>query len=260
MLFEGAQGTLLDIDHGTYPFVTSSNPIAGGACAGAGVGPTRIDQVWGVAKAYTTRVGEGPFPTELDDEVGATMCEGGHEFGTTTGRERRCGWLDLVALRYAVRINGITHLAITKLDVLSGLPALKVCTRYRAGRRVLDEFPYPRPTSTTPRRSTRSCPAGTRTSATARSWQDLPEEARDYVQYIATSRRPGEVHRRRARRATRRSSCRARSGAAARSEAKPGDGRREARAVRGAAVRAARAPVYRTYFRSSRSLPRRPAT
>ncbi len=134
VLFEGAQGTLLDIDFGTYPFVTSSNPIAGGACTGAGVGPTRIDHVVGVAKAYTTRVGEGPFPTELFDDVGAAMCEVGHEFGTTTGRKRRCGWLDLVALRYAVRTSGITHLAITKLDVLSGLPALKVCTRYQAGR------------------------------------------------------------------------------------------------------------------------------
>ena len=141
MLFEGAQGALLDIDFGTYPFVTSSNPIAGAACTGTGVGPTRIDHVIGVAKAYTTRVGEGPFPTELFDDVGAAMCEVGHEFGTTTGRQRRCGWLDLVALRYAVRLSGITHLAITKLDVLTGLPTLKVCTRYKAGRKVLDEFP-----------------------------------------------------------------------------------------------------------------------
>ncbi len=141
VLFEGAQGALLDIDFGTYPFVTSSNPIAGAACTGIGVGPTRIDHVIGVAKAYTTRVGEGPFPTELFDETGTAMCEVGHEFGTTTGRQRRCGWLDLVALKYAVRLSGITHLAITKLDVLSGMPTLKVCTRYKAGRRVLDEFP-----------------------------------------------------------------------------------------------------------------------
>ncbi len=105
VLFEGAQGTLLDLDHGTYPFVTSSNPVAGAACVGAGVGPADIDEVWGVAKAYATRVGAGPFPTELDDEIGARCCERGHEYGTTTGRERRCGWLDLVALRYAVRLN-----------------------------------------------------------------------------------------------------------------------------------------------------------
>ncbi len=122
VLFEGAQGALLDIDFGTYPFVTSSNPISGAACTGIGVGPTRIDHVIGVAKAYSTRVGEGPFPTELFDETGIAMCEVGHEFGTTTGRQRRCGWLDLVALKYAVRLSGITHLAITKLDVLSGMP------------------------------------------------------------------------------------------------------------------------------------------
>ena len=120
VIFEGAQATLLDLDHGTYPFVTSSNPIAGAACVGAGVGPTDIDEVWGVAKAYATRVGAGPFPTELDDETGRLMVERGHEFGTTTGRERRCGWLDLVALRYAVRLNRISALVITKLDVLAG--------------------------------------------------------------------------------------------------------------------------------------------
>ena len=118
VLFEGAQATLLDLDHGTYPFVTSSNPIAGAADVGAGVGPTDIDEVWGVAKAYATRVGAGPFPTELEDEIGRQMVERGHEYGTTTGRERRCGWLDLVALRYAVRLNRMTALTITKLDVL----------------------------------------------------------------------------------------------------------------------------------------------
>src|SRR5881394_1232961 len=121
VIFEGAQGTLLDLDHGTYPFVTSSNPVAGAACVGAGVGPADIDEVWGVAKAYTTRVGAGPFPTELDDELGAHIRERGGERGTTTGRDRRTGWLDLVALRYAVRINRMTALAITKLDVLAGI-------------------------------------------------------------------------------------------------------------------------------------------
>src|SRR5450631_1778509 len=122
VLLEGAQGTMLDVDHGTYPFVTSSNPIAGAACAGIGIGPTRISRVVGVSKAYATRVGEGPFPTELDDADGARMLERGNEFGTTTGRQRRCGWIDLVALRYAARLSGFSELALTKLDVLSGFP------------------------------------------------------------------------------------------------------------------------------------------
>ena len=143
VLFEGAQATLLDLDHGTYPFVTSSNPIAGAATIGAGVGPTDIDEVWGVAKAYATRVGAGPFPTELDDEVGRHMLERGHEYGTTTGRERRCGWLDLVALRYAVRLNGMTALTITKLDVLRGIDPLRVAVRYRSKEgAIFDRFPY----------------------------------------------------------------------------------------------------------------------
>src|ERR671937_2009798 len=130
VIFEGAQATLLDIDHGTYPFVTSSNPVAGAACTGAGVGPKDIDEVWGVAKAYATRVGAGPFPTEIDDELAAALREAGGEYGTTTGRARRVGWLDLVALRYSARLNSMTALAVTKLDVLSGLERLLVCTRY----------------------------------------------------------------------------------------------------------------------------------
>jgi len=186
VLFEGAQGTLLDIDFGTYPFVTSSNPIAGGACTGAGVGPTRIDHVVGVAKAYVTRVGEGPFPTELFDDVGAAMCEVGHEFGTTTGRKRRCGWLDLVALRYAVRTSGITHLAITKLDVLSGLPTVKVCTRYEAGQGVHEEFPLLQTDFHHAKPLYEELPGWTEDIRDCESWQDLPEAARDYVQYIAT--------------------------------------------------------------------------
>src|SRR6476620_3516769 len=132
VLFEGAQATMLDLDHGTYPFVTSSNPIAGAACLGAGVGPTDIDEVWGVAKAYATRVGAGPFPTELEDDAGRHMLERGREYGTTTGRERRCGWMDLIALRYAVRLNGMTALTITKLDVLKGIDPLRVAVRYRS--------------------------------------------------------------------------------------------------------------------------------
>ena len=185
VLFEGAQGALLDIDFGTYPFVTSSNTIAGAACTGAGVGPTRIDHVIGVAKAYTTRVGEGPFPTELFDEVGTAMCEIGHEFGTTTGRQRRCGWLDLVALRYAVRLSGITHLALTKLDVLTGLPTLKVCTRYKAGRRVLDEFPLLQTDFHHARPVYEELPGWSEDLRECETWQDLPQAARDYVQYIA---------------------------------------------------------------------------
>jgi adenylosuccinate synthase len=131
VLFEGGQGTLLDLDHGTYPFVTSSSPIAAGAAVSFGIGPNRIDQVLGVAKAYVTRVGEGPFPSEIEGPAHEQVRELGQEFGTVTGRERRCGWLDLVALRFAVRVNGITSLALTKLDVLSAFPELPVCVRYR---------------------------------------------------------------------------------------------------------------------------------
>ncbi len=141
VIFEGAQGTLLDLDSGTYPFVTSSHPISGGFCAGAGIGPTAIKEVLGIAKSYTTRVGAGPFPTELDDEVGKHLLNVGKEFGTTTGRARRCGWLDAVILKLAVRINGLTSLAINKLDTLSGLKKLKIATHYmRNGKRV-DDFP-----------------------------------------------------------------------------------------------------------------------
>lgn len=149
VLFEGAQGTLLDLDHGTYPYVTSSHPVAASACLGAGIGPTKINKVIGVAKAYITRVGEGPYPTELFCEIGEFIRKQGHEYGTTTGRPRRCGWFDAVAARYAARINGLDFLAITKLDVLTGLDTLKICTSYKyrgeylyefpAGRRILEE-------------------------------------------------------------------------------------------------------------------------
>src|ERR1700704_1450264 len=143
VVVEGAQGAGLDIDHGTYPFVTSSNPVAGAACIGAGVGPKDIDEVWGVTKAYSTRVGSGPFPTELDGELADLIRERGREYGTTTGRPRRVGWLDLVALRYAARLNSLTALAVTKLDVLSGLDTISVCTRYRGAEGAeFDHFPY----------------------------------------------------------------------------------------------------------------------
>jgi len=141
VLFEGAQGTLLDIDLGTYPYVTSSHPVAGGACIGAGGGPTRIDLVMGVVKAYTTRVGEGPFPSELLDETGNEIRQRGFEYGTTTGRPRRCGWLDIVMLRYARRVNGLDRIAVTKLDVLDGMAKVKICTAYEYKGKVITEFP-----------------------------------------------------------------------------------------------------------------------
>jgi len=141
VLFEGAQGTLLDIDHGTYPYVTSSNSIAGGACTGLGVGPTKISGVLGVVKAYTTRVGSGPFPTEIKDSLGEKIREKGGEYGATTGRPRRCGWLDMVILKHSARINGLTGLAITKLDILDGLESIKICTGYKHNGKFHKEFP-----------------------------------------------------------------------------------------------------------------------
>lgn len=141
ILFEGAQATMLDIDHGTYPFVTSSSPIAGGACVGAGVGPGKIDAVIGVVKAYSTRVGEGPFPSELFDEVGEAIRTEGHEYGTVTGRARRCGWLDACVVKYAGYTNGLDYLAITRLDILDKLPKLKICVGYRYNGELLNEYP-----------------------------------------------------------------------------------------------------------------------
>ena len=186
VIFEGAQATLLDLDHGTYPFVTSSNPIAGAACVGAGVGPTDIDEVWGIAKAYATRVGAGPFPTELDDEVGERMLERGHEFGTTTGRRRRCGWMDLVALRYAVRLNRMNALTITKLDVLSGIDPLRVAVRYRSKEgAVLDSFPYHQSILHSAEPEYEDLPGFDADITGCRSEADLPPEARDYLRFIA---------------------------------------------------------------------------
>jgi len=186
VILEGAQGTLLDLDHGTYPFVTSSNPVAGAACVGAGVGPADIDEVWGVAKAYATRVGAGPFPTELEDETGRMLLERGHEFGTTTGRERRCGWLDLVALRYAVRLNRMTALAITKLDVLAGLDPLRVAIRYRSSEgAALNEFPYHQSILRSAEAEYREFPGFDGEIGECRNEADLPPQARDYLNFIS---------------------------------------------------------------------------
>jgi adenylosuccinate synthase len=186
VIFEGAQGTLLDLDHGTYPFVTSSNPIAGAACVGAGVGPADIDEVWGVAKAYTTRVGAGPFPTELDDDLGARIRERGGERGTTTGRDRRVGWLDLVALRYAVRLNRLSALAITKLDVLAGIDPLRVAVRYRSSEgALLDELPYHQSVLHAAEAQYESLPGFDQDIGGCRSESELPREARDYLEFVS---------------------------------------------------------------------------
>ncbi|MGK7873690.1 MAG: adenylosuccinate synthase [Xenococcaceae cyanobacterium] len=185
ILFEGAQGTLLDLDHGTYPYVTSSNPIAGGACVGAGVGPTIIDRVIGVAKAYTTRVGEGPFPTELHGEVGKLLGDRGAEFGTTTGRRRRCGWFDAVIGRYAVRINGLDCLAITKLDVLDELEEIKVCVAYELDGGTCHDFPSNASQFACCKPICETLPGWKQSTADCRSLDDLPEQALDYLKFLA---------------------------------------------------------------------------
>jgi adenylosuccinate synthase len=185
VLFEGAQGAMLDIDHGTYPFVTSSNPIAGAACTGSGVGPKDIDEIWGVCKAYTTRVGSGPFPTELDDEVGEELRTKGGEFGTTTGRPRRTGWLDLVALRYAARLNTLTSLVITKLDVLSGFERIMVCTRYRGQEGAeFEHFPYHQSVLHHAAGEFQPLEGWTEDLGECRSEADLPQAARDYLAFV----------------------------------------------------------------------------
>ncbi|MBX3191641.1 MAG: adenylosuccinate synthase [Labilithrix sp.] len=182
IVLEGAQGTLLDVDHGTYPFVTSSTPTAGGACVGAGVGPTRIDEVVGLVKAYTTRVGGGPFPTELHDDVGERIRKVGAEFGSVTGRPRRTGWLDLPALRYAVRVNGLDALAITKLDVLTGLDEVKVCVAYDTPRGRTRDLPMDELDHVTP--VYESFPGWKQDLAGARTMAELPAEARSYLELV----------------------------------------------------------------------------
>ncbi|MFP4120975.1 adenylosuccinate synthase [Coleofasciculus sp.] len=185
ILFEGAQGTLLDLDHGTYPYVTSSNPVAGGACVGAGVGPTMIDRVIGVAKAYTTRVGEGPFPTELHGEQGQLLCDRGAEFGTTTGRRRRCGWFDAVIGRYAVRINGMDCLAITKLDVLDTLEELKVCVAYEINGQRCEDFPSNARRFAQCQPIYKTLPGWQQSTVHCRTLEDLPKQALAYLKFLA---------------------------------------------------------------------------
>jgi adenylosuccinate synthase len=185
ILFEGAQGTLLDLDHGTYPYVTSSNPVAGGACIGAGVGPTCIDRVIGVAKAYTTRVGEGPFPTELHDEIGNQIGERGAEFGTTTGRKRRCGWFDGVIGRYAVRINGLDCLAVTKLDVLDDLDEIKVCTAYELDGKVVRDFPSDARAFARAIPIYETLPGWKRSTSECKTVDELPQEAKEYLKFLS---------------------------------------------------------------------------
>jgi adenylosuccinate synthase len=186
VLFEGAQGAMLDIDHGTYPFVTSSNTVAGAACAGAGVGPRSIDEVWGVAKAYATRVGAGPFPTELEDALGERIRGAGGEFGTTTGRARRTGWLDLVALRYAARVNGLTGLVITKLDVLTGIDPLYIGVRYLGPEAAtFDAFPYHQSILHRVRGDLVELRGWHENISGCRSIEELPRNAQVYLEYIS---------------------------------------------------------------------------
>src|SRR5579875_1364738 len=185
VVFEGAQGVLLDIDHGTYPFVTSSNPVAGSACIGAGVGPKDIDEVWGIAKAYQTRVGAGPFPTELEGPLADAIREAGGEYGTVTGRPRRVGWLDLVALRYAARLNSMTALAITKLDVLRGLDPISVCVGYRGSEGAqFDHFPYHQTVLHHVTGCYEQLAGFDEDISECRSEQELPGPARDYLRFI----------------------------------------------------------------------------
>lgn len=184
ILFEGAQGALLDIDHGTYPFVTSSNTVAGQASSGSGVGPGALNYVLGITKAYTTRVGEGPFPTELNDEVGQFLGERGHEFGTVTGRRRRCGWFDAVLVRQTIRTSGITGIALTKLDVLDGLDEIKICVGYKLDGKEIDYLPASQGAQARVEPIYETLPGWQETTAGARTWAELPAQAVKYVRHV----------------------------------------------------------------------------
>jgi adenylosuccinate synthase len=184
ILFEGAQGTLLDVDHGTYPFVTSSNTVAGQAAAGSGMGPSALNYVLGITKAYTTRVGEGPFPTELKDEVGQFLGERGHEFGTVTGRKRRCGWFDAALVRQSVATNGVTGIALTKLDVLDGLDELKICTGYTLDDKEIDHLPAGQAAQARIKPVYITLEGWKESTVGARKWADLPAQAIKYVRQV----------------------------------------------------------------------------
>jgi adenylosuccinate synthase len=184
ILFEGAQGSLLDVDHGTYPFVTSSNTLAGQASAGSGLGPGALNYVLGIVKAYTTRVGEGPFPSELTDEIGQWLGEKGHEFGVVTGRKRRCGWFDAVLVRQTVKLNGIHGIALTKLDVLDGLKEVKLCVGYELNGKTLDYFPSSMADQAAAKPIYETMEGWQDSTRGARSWTQLPGEAVKYVRRI----------------------------------------------------------------------------
>ena len=184
ILFEGAQGAMLDIDHGTYPFVTSSNTIAGQAAAGSGMGPRALNYILGITKAYTTRVGEGPFPTELTDDIGQRLGKRGHEFGTVTGRQRRCGWFDAVMVRQAIVTGGITGIALTKLDVLDGFAELKICIGYKLDGKIIRRLPAGTAAQAAVEPIYESMPGWQGSTRGARSWADLPAEAVKYVRHI----------------------------------------------------------------------------
>lgn len=186
VMIEGANATMLDIDFGTYPFVTSSNPSIGGSMTGLGIAPNRLGSIVGIVKAYTTRVGSGPFPTELPSEmgVGKHLLDVGHEYGTTTGRPRRCGWLDLTQLRYAVDINGFTHIALTKLDVLTGIEAIKVATHYKHNGEILHAFPASLDTLSNVELEFKTFPGWSTSIADVRKYEDLPQQARDYIEFL----------------------------------------------------------------------------
>lgn len=184
VLLEGAQGCLLDVDHGTYPYVTSSSPTSGGACTGSGIAPNHIGKVIGVCKAYMTRVGNGAFPTELNDDTGEMLGRVGHEFGATTGRKRRCGWIDLVAMRYSVAVNGITELALTKLDVLDGFEEIKVCNSYLLNGKEIRDFPTDHQTLSAVQPVYTTLKGWMASNASARTFEDMRPEARDYVAFL----------------------------------------------------------------------------
>jgi adenylosuccinate synthase len=184
ILFEGAQGTFLDIDHGTYPFVTSSNTVAGNAATGSGVGPSTLEYVLGIAKAYTTRVGAGPFPTELHDEIGQRIAERGHEFGTVTGRARRCGWFDAVLVRHAVKNSGMDGIAFTKLDVLDGFDELKICVGYELDGERIDRLPAGQGAQERVKPIYETMPGWKESTYGARSWNDLPAQAVKYIRHV----------------------------------------------------------------------------